>query len=203
MKKHLILLCGVLSLFVWACKSDTNTQVAETKKNPFNFNPADSIAIDVDSLKQAGDMVPIETARMWIENYQQFMASLYKKTEKGEMVALDASEVLHGFTYRTEDLLAALGIEKAKLPVNVPHIRGYIGMTNASSPFTFKLLLLGAVDANIDPKSSTPSAGKDAYFVAKNKGALKSNDGDEGFVLDLNYPCPTLCPDNGNGTKKN
>lgn len=201
MKQILTLGLATITLLLFACqpKATETTNVAKPKH--FEFTPLDSIQIDTDSLKLAGEMIPVDTAQQWIENYQQYMSTLYKKNEAGEMVPLDQTEILNGFTYRTEDLLAVLGIEKNKLANNVPHIRGYFGLTSNTSPFSFKLLLLAAVDASLD--KGALSAGKDAYFVAKKKNGLQGTEENGGFVLDLNYPCPTLCPDDGNGIRKN
>gem|GEM_PF-3138909 len=193
------LLC-TLSVAWMACNTQSSEPISKKKHPSFRFDPSDSILIDTDSLKIAGEMIPLDTAEKWIANYQAFMSSLYKQDNSGAMVPLTESEILNGFTYRTEDILSVLGIQRNKLPNNVPHIRGYIGMTS-TSPVTYKLLLLAAVNASLDPKTGVTSAGIDAYFKAMQNNRLKLNDENDGFVLDLNYPCPTLCPDPGNGKK--
>lgn len=203
MKKNLLLFISICSVILIACQSKQEEATVQKNPNRFDFNPTDSIVVDTDSIKQAGEMIPLDTAKVWIENYQQFMSSLYQKNASGEIVPLAAADILHGFTYRTEDLLTALGIENSKLPNNVPHIRGYIGMTSIEGSFTYKLLLLAAVDASLDKKSGNMAAGKDAFFIAKKKSNQGLTDESEGFVLDLNYPCPTLCPDNGSGARRN
>ncbi len=201
MKQITPYLLTALVLLLVACNSNQQEPISKKRHSPFRFYPTDSIQIDTDSLKIVGEMIPLDTAQKWIANYQDFMSTLYRKNSSGEMVPLGESEILNGFTYRTEDILSVLGIPKNKLPINVPHIRGYFGMTNTNGSFTYKLLLLAAVNASLDPKQGATSAGKDAFFTAKRNNSLKLNDENEGFVLDLNYPCPTLCPDSGNNIR--
>jgi len=112
--------------------------------------------------------------------YQQFQAYLQNATG----VAVSLNQIPNAFTFQTVDLLSALGIAlNGDQDINEYHVRGYFGLDENNN---MKILFVVAVGANLNV---TPQiAGQDAYFVWSNDDTYQA------FVLDLNYPCPPLCP---------
>ena len=112
--------------------------------------------------------------------YQQLVTSL--KDSNG--VAVTSNQLATGFTFQTIDLLNALGITTDP-NINEFHVRGYFGLDEGGN---MKILFVAAVGADLN--ATTKIAGQYAYFIWDNNSA------DLPFVLDLNYPCPPLCPGN-------
>ncbi len=134
---------------------------------------SDSV-IDCASL-QIGELCPVQIARQWKANYQNYQDSLLKAA--GQSFRPFAS----AFTFQTNDLLVALGIPTTT-KTNYRHVRGYFGIDENGNSKIFFVGVDGAdFKANI--------AGTDIFFSCS-----KQQNNDQEFVLDLNYPCPTLCP---------
>jgi hypothetical protein len=129
----------------------------------------------------------LETRTMTVEDflacqyrYQQLVSSL----KDSNNVAVTSNQLANGFTFQTIDLLNALGITYDP-DINEFHVRGYFGLDETGN---MKILFVAAVGADLNAPHK--KAGQDAYFIWAN------NSSDLPFVLDLNYPCPPLCPGN-------
>jgi hypothetical protein len=178
-----VLICAC-SLF--SCQQDGATTQEQSTA------PKDYIVINPDQLTEKGQLVPVDTAVSWVSTYQKFMSDLYwLDPATGKYVSVDTLNYLNGFTFRTSDLLAALDVKETK--ITTPHIRGYFGIDATGKR---KIFFVGVMNANLD--TVPRKAGRDVYFRTQSGGNGLTDPGE--YVLDLNYPCPTLCPppdDNG------
>lgn len=154
-------------LFLFACTPSDAPVQERTVVADSNY-----ILIDASQLKEQAQLVPLDTALTWMKTYRKLNI-----------------DTLHSFTFRTSDLLVALGI---KATASTQHIRGYFGV----EPKTHlrKLFFVGVVGANLDTFPRQP--GRDVFFRNAAGKANAVNDATQ-YVLDLNYPCPTLCPPEG------
>ena len=163
---------------------------------PENAAPAITNAVIVDlSTLNPNQLVPAAKTIEWKKNYENFFDSLRirRVDSKGDTsyVSLTENELVKGFTFRTSDLLAALGINSDS--AKSKHIRGYFGIDSSGNR---KMFFVAAINANLDSTKNVPlNAGSDRFFRNKKSHIIGGDDSD--VALDLNYPCPTLCPDNG------
>lgn len=177
--KHSLLLCCILALAMLACKQ--NPQQPQT-------NPNDGpILVDCELLGKR--LVPIVTAQRWIDNYNKFRDSLQYKESGigGPPRAVDATAMSSAFTFQTMDLLSALGIKGDFRDLKSQHVRGYLGKDDLGNS---KMLIVGVLGADTRD-SSKMTAGMNLFFQCSS--AQRNNA--ELYALDLNYPCPNLCPE--------
>lgn len=188
--KHSLLFCGLLILGM-ACKQG-NKQPEATQDNG-------SLLVNCELLGKR--LIPIDTAWLWIENYNRFRDSLqYKETGDGGPRPVDNNALSTAFTFQTMDLLSALNIPVDANTIQSTHVRGYLGKDSHGNS---KMLVVGVQGANTI-EANKMSAGVNMFFKCNAGQHANSNDG-ELYALDLNYPCPNLCPDGfypNNGQKK-
>jgi hypothetical protein len=171
MRKTPLLLTAALGLcMLFGCNQKnpaTTDQVAAARQ--------DYIPVEPSQIKDPKQLVPLDTANLWAKTYWDAMVKLY---------GADSAKIVKGFTFRTSDLLAPLGVKSTP---NTPHIQGRFGINPHTNEA--KLFFVGILDANLDIEPR--QAGRIVYFRKATNGQL-TDGGDN--VLDLNYPCPTLCP---------
>jgi hypothetical protein len=172
MRKTLLLAAfGMFVLF--ACKQ-TSVPATEQNTDPSTLG---YVAIDSSDTINPKQLVTHSKSDEWAQAYWKAMVTIYGK---------DSAKITRGFLFRTSDLLAALGLKGSKLKVS--HIYGRFGLDSANQP---KIFFVGVTGANLDTVPMNP--GKFVYFKKTIGGKL--GDGGDDYVLDLNYPCPTLCPE--------
>jgi hypothetical protein len=183
MRKPSLLFTALICAFsLFSCNQSNTTEKEQSSAPAQNY-----IVIDPAQLKEKGQLVHVDTAVNWVRTYQKFMSDLYwLDPATGKYVGVDTLNYLNGFTFRTSDLLAALNVKETKL--TTPHIRGYFGIDPVTGKR--KIFFVGVMNANLD--TVPRKAGKDVYFRTQATGNGLADPGD--YVLDLNYPCPTLCP---------
>lgn len=179
MTKSYLLAAALALTGLISCKQEKAEQVPPA--------PSNYIVVDPGQFKEKGQLVPVATAQTWVNTYQEYASRLfYSNPENGK---LEKAATVNGFTFRTSDLLAALGIKASS--ATTPHVRGYLGIDPATQ--SLKIFFVAVKNANLDTIPRV--AGTDVFFRTGNKGVGGADDPD--IVLDLNYPCPTLCPEGG------
>jgi hypothetical protein len=107
---------------------------------------------------------------------------------------------INAYTIHAEDLVAALGWPKMNMDsVKYKYVRAYLGLNSNNE---FKLYIVPVFGADLsNPDKSKWIGGDDVFFDSTGTGipskkGLKSSE-DEGYVLDLNAPCPNTCASEG------
>jgi len=173
---------AAICIATFSCTSNSENSATSTL-------PPDADTVDLSNLK-SNQLVQSDSAIQWKQNYINFMEKLYVLDSNGKYVQLTENEKVQGFTFRTKDLLAALGITKSSVRVNAQHIRAYFGIDKAGNR---KMFFVDAYGAKLDnPKAL--KGGKDLFYRDKNSKSLAGISGT--VALDLNYPCPSLCAEN-------
>lgn len=181
--KNTTLLLAVVTATLALC----SCQQPKTAKHVLADSTLGFIPIDTSVIKQHSQLVPADTGISWANAFNTYADELYRKNAKGEFIKVERDSLPRIFTFRTSDLLAALGLNNTS--PNTNHIRAYLGIDALGQR---KLFFVGVVGANLNGSSITP--GTDVFFRPETNSV--GDPGDPGdLVLDLNYPCPTLCPE--------
>ena len=96
------------------------------------------------------------------------------------------------FTVRAQDLLMAMGIDYSQLNLPYSHVRAYLGYHLGS----FKLFFVPVQGASLCAKPVAQGGADIMLDTLGNPDTLQNVANNSLRVLDLNVPCPNVCPNN-------